>query len=490
MLFNSFGFLALLPVAVLFILVLPVSWRWLGLLVVSIAFYASFGLGNLAFLGGVVCVTIGFGLALARTKSPRPRRLLLGGGLLLIVGSLVALKFFDFFAGELEGVLANLSEPERSITLPRLGVTAPVGYSFYAFMAASYLIDVYSGKFSTTGKIGQIALYVVWFPKILAGPIERATSLLPQLAGQLKVDRAAFVTGMQLIVWGLFKKVVIADNLSLLVDRTFDIAAYAVPLELLISVYFFAFQIYCDFSGYTDIAIGVSLLFGIKLMENFRRPYLSRTAGEFWSERWHISLGQWFRDYLFIPLGGSRVGELRVYANIMFVFVVSGLWHAGLGYGVGWTFLIWGLLNGLYLWAERATRPLQTLASKHMPRLTGSRVFRIMQIVFTFHLILVSWVFFRADSIGQAKLILQKIILFLPDLPSLVLRYPFTSEHAFGAGLIALLLLVEIFDERRSIWVRLAEAPVALRWAAYYALIFSLLLLGRWQGEQFIYMQF
>ena len=163
--------------------------------------------------------------------------------------------------------------------------------------------------------------------------------------------------GLQLIGWGLFKKVVIADNLAPLVDRNFGIAAFASPIELLISVYFFAFQIYCDFSGYTDIAIGVSLLFGLQLMENFRRPYLSRSTAEFWGERWHISLGRWFRDYLYIPLGGSRSGPLRRYANIMLVFIVSGLWHAGLGYGVGWTFLIWGALNGCYQWAGLATRP-------------------------------------------------------------------------------------------------------------------------------------
>ena len=197
-----------------------------------------------------------------------------------------------------------------------------------------------------------------YFPKIFAGPIERATNFLPRVLSGLHADPVRFALGLQLIGWGLFKKVVIADSLAPLVDHSFKIVAFAPPVELLISTYFFAFQIYCDFSGYTDIALGISSLFGLELMENFRRPYLSRSTAEFWAERWHISLGRWFRDYLYIPLGGSRAGALRRAINIMVVFLVSGLWHAGLGYGVGWTFLVWGALNGAYQWAGLATRGL------------------------------------------------------------------------------------------------------------------------------------
>jgi D-alanyl-lipoteichoic acid acyltransferase DltB (MBOAT superfamily) len=288
----------------------------------------------------------------------------------------------------------------------------------------------------------------------------------------------------------LVKKVVIADNLAPFVDKTFKIAAYASPIDLLISIYFFAFQIYCDFSGYTDIAIGISLLFGIKLMENFRRPYLAKSTTEFWSQRWHISLSRWFRDYLYIPLSGSKAGEFRRYFNIMLVFVVSGLWHAGLGYGVGWTFLVWGALNGAYQWASFATRPIRSLFVKKMPAVSGSLPFRIMRVLLTFHLILFSWIFFRAQSVDQAILIIRKIWSALPGMPALVSQYPFTREQLFGVVMITLLLAIEILDERHSIWERLSRTPVALRWTVYYAVIFSLLILGRWQAKEFIYMQF
>jgi D-alanyl-lipoteichoic acid acyltransferase DltB (MBOAT superfamily) len=306
----------------------------------------------------------------------------------------------------------------------------------------------------------------------------------------LRTDPAKVVLACQLVGWGLVKKVVIADNLAPVVDRTFAIAAYASPIDLLIAVYFFSFQIYCDFSGYADIAIGVSLLFGLQLMENFRRPYLARSTAEFWAERWHISLGRWFRDYLYIPLGGGRAGPWRRALNVMVVFVVSGLWHAGLGYGVGWTFLVWGALNGAYQWAGIATQGVWRRVGQRLPRLARSAPLTVLRVLLTFHLIAFAWIFFRAKSIAEAWGIVAKIGANLADVPSLVAHFPFTPEHALGAALIALLVVVEIVDERRPIVQRLAAAPAALRWAVGYAGIFALLLLGRWQAREFIYMQF
>ena len=274
------------------------------------------------------------------------------------------------------------------------------------------------------------------------------------------------------------------------VDRAFSIAAFASPLELLLASYFFAFQIYCDFSGYTDIALGVSLLFGLRLMENFRRPYLSRSVAEFWGERWHISLGRWFRDYLYIPLGGNRVALPRRMLSLMLVFVVSGLWHAGLGWGVGWTFLVWGALNGAWVCVGAATRPLWQRLGNALPHWHDSRVLVVLRVLLTFHLILVGWVFFRAKTVADGWLVLSKIGSHLAELPTLAANYPYTSDHIVGAVLIALLLVVEILDERRPIVQRLAAWPVALRWSAWYAGLFALLLLGQWQMREFIYMQF
>jgi len=488
MLFTSLEFFAFLPLTLLVFALLPAGRRWIWLLLASCVFYGVWQPSNLIYLGAVALVAYGCGLGIQGSEGPR-RSAWLAAGLVVVLGSLFAFKFHDFIAGELERLSAVVTGAEP-VRLPRIGVTAPAGYSFYAFAAASYLIDLYARWLPEQQHAGHVALYVAYFPKIFAGPIERATHFLPQVRDGLRAHPEALVLGLQLIGWGLFKKVVIADNLAPLVDRNFAIAAFAAPMELLISVYFFAFQIYCDFSGYTDIAIGVSLLFGVKLMENFRRPYLARSTAEFWAERWHISLGRWFRDYLYIPLGGGRAGAVRRYANLMIVFLVSGLWHAGLGYGIGWTFLVWGALNGFYQWLGLATRSFWRRVAAFAPRLSGSVALLLLRVVLTFHLIAIAWVFFRAKSVGDALLILQKIGSRLTELPALALKYPFTAEHAFGFGLIGLLLAVEILDERRPLAVRLAAMPVWLRWCVYYIVIFALLILGRWQAKEFIYMQF
>ena len=486
MLFTSPEFFAFLPLVLLLFSVMPVTRRWAVLLLASYLFYGSWQPFNLVYLGVITLAMLGCGLALERATCPVLRKSLLAFGLIVLLGSLVAFKFYDFVAGELERAFASTFAP----ALPRLGISTPVGYSFYTFSAASYLIDIYARRLSGSQHPGHVALYVAYFPKIFAGPIERATTFLPQIVAGLRADPKHAIQGLQLIGWGLFKKVVIADNLAPLVDRNFGIVAFASPIELLVSVYFFAFQIYCDFSGYTDIAIGASLLFGLQLMENFRRPYLSRSTGEFWGERWHISLGRWFRDYLYIPLGGSRVGPLRRYVNVMVVFAVSGLWHAGLGYGVGWTFLVWGALNGCYQWIGLATRALWQWLGDLLPAVRNSAVLSLVRILLTFHLIAISWIFFRAKSIGDALTVIGKIGTNLLEIPSLVVQYPFTPEHGMGFALIALLLAVETLDERRPIAQRLAAAPTALRWGSYYLVIFGLLLLGRWQAKEFIYMQF
>jgi alginate O-acetyltransferase complex protein AlgI len=491
MLFNSLDFFLFLPAVLAVFAVLPARHRWLLLLVASYAFYAATELFNLIYLGAVTLVVYGCGLGMARSSRKATRVAFLTVGLAAVLGALAAFKFYDFAAGEIERLIAWAAfEAEPTRWLPRLGVTNPVGFSFYAFMAASYLIDAFVGRLDAERHPGHLALYVAYFPKILAGPIERATTFLPQLIIGLRSDPERIVMGLQLTGWGLIKKVVIADNLAPLVDRTFKIAAYASPIDLLLSAYFFAFQIYCDFSGYADIAIGVSLLFGIQLMENFRRPYLSVSTAEFWAERWHISLGRWFRDYLYFPLGGSRTSAPRRYLNVMLVFIVSGLWHAGLGYGVGWTFLVWGALNGFYQWVGLATRSIWRLVAERLPHLSASLLLHVARVLLTFHLILIGWVFFRAETVDQAILILKKIAVGLPDMPGLLSRYPFTWEHYFGVGLIVVLIGIEILDERRPIWKRLAAMPVAVRWAAYYTGMFALLLVGRWQAQQFIYMQF
>jgi len=490
MLFTSLDFFLFLLVTLLLFAAAPARTRWLLLLVASCVFYGYTRPTNLLYLGGLFFAAWLAASALQRSDEPGRRRLLLAAGLTGVLGSLVVFKFFDFFAGEIERGLNHWLAAEAHVALPRLGLAAPAGYSFIAFAAASFLIDTYRRKIVPNASAFGVATYLAWFPKILAGPIERATTFLPRMAGALRPTPEQIVLGSQLIVWGLFKKVVIADNLAPVVDHAFGIVAFASPIELALAVYFFAFQIYCDFSGYTDIAIGVSLLFGVELMENFRRPYLSQSTAEFWGERWHISLGHWFRDYLYIPLGGSRAGTTRLYVNLMIVFLVSGLWHAGLGYGVGWSFLVWGALNGAYQCAGVATRPLWTRLGTRWPSVASAWWWRLLRILVTFHLIAVTWIFFRAKSIGDAWTVMRKIGAHAGEFPALLGSYPFTVGDYLGAALIALLLVVELVDERRSIFQRLAAAPVAIRWGMVYAALGALAILGHWQVREFIYMQF
>jgi alginate O-acetyltransferase complex protein AlgI len=480
MLFNSFGFALFFLLVLIGLNSLPTNWRWAWLVVMSLVFYGWSDPKAVVYLIAVTVTAFYAGGLIESSDHPTVRRALLTGTLLLGFGSLAVFKYYDF-------VVAELSRSGGPI-LPALGFTSPPGYSFYLFGATAYIIDVYRRDLGAEVSLGRFSLFLTWFPKILAGPIERAGPFLKQAQAGFQWDSRNMVPGLQLLFWGLFKKVVVADNLAPVVDNAFSIAAYAAPLELLIACYFFAFQIYCDFSGYTDMATGASRLMGIRLSPNFRRPYLSASVSEFWASRWHISLGHWFRDYLFIPLGGSRAGSLRTYFNIMLVFLVSGLWHAGLGYGVGWTFLVWGALNGLYQWGELAARSLASRYAK--PGWSGAGWVRWTRIVLTFHLILISWIFFRASSISEATLILGRIASGLSAIPGLIGHYPFTPAHGLGAGLILSLLSFEIIDERRPVVERISALPIGLRWTGYYLVLTAIAVLGSWQGTRFIYMQF
>lgn len=482
MLFTSLAFFAFLPLVWAAFVALPAPQRTWLLLAASIVFYGAQRVQLLLPLAAVTLVVVAGVAALRRSRRRGHRRAVLAVALVLVLGALFGLKFYDFAAGEIEAAFGD-------VVLPRLGVTAPAGFSFYAFSAASVLVDAYAQRLPPA-PAARLALYLAWFPKILAGPIERATRFLPRLAAGLVATPARVVIGLQLILWGLVKKVVLADNLAPLVDRAFAIPAFASPVELLLACYLFAFQIYGDFSGYTDIAIGVSLLFGVKLMQNFRRPYLARSTAEFWAQRWHVSLGRWFRDYLYVPLGGSRAGRVRTFVNLMLVFLASGLWHAGLGFGVGWTFLVWGALNGAYGWAGLATRPLWRGLGARLPGVAASRTWAVLRVLLTFHLITLAWVFFRARSLADAVLILRRLAEQAAELPSLLLHYPFGAAHAGAAALVLGLIVLEWLDERRPLLRRLAAAPRWWRWTVWYAAIALLLLAGRWQSQEFIYMQF
>lgn len=459
MTFASLEFWLFLVGTVAVFAVIPQAWRLVFLVLASLVHYGSYGWTNLIYLGFVVTVAIG-AVALARHADMRTATT---AGALCLTAVLAAFK-------------AGLGQS--------WGLSAPAGYSFYSFAAIAYLID--SGRALSMPATapstvqGNAAIFaLVWFPKLFAGPITRSRDLAGQIEKGLRLAPSGLQIGGLLILGGLLKKLVIADNLALVVDPAFAIPDYAAPLELLIATYFFAFQIYCDFSGYTDLALGLSLIFGLALPPNFAKPYLCASVGRFWAECWHITLGKWFRDYVFIPLGGSRAGRLRTVVNLMTVFALSGLWHSGLGYGAGAGFVVWGLLNGAFVAIEQA-----------LPDAPKTRIVTALRVLITFHLILLTWVFFRAGDLDDAFTILRRVSLALPSATGVLAQYPFTTQHFIGAGLIVGLLLAEVITGNVALHRRVLALPRPARWSLVYAGMALLLLLGRWQATTFIYMQF
>lgn len=484
MLFNSFLFLAFFAVLVVVYYILPHRFRWILLILASLYYYALFNLFYVFLLLGVALVTWVLGRALGSASGVRQKKLLLTLGVLAALAPLFIFKYWDFFADSLEALLLGVGMPVQPKQFaPRLGLLLPVGLSFYTFSCVSYIADVYSAKLPAEKNLAHYLLYVSFFPKLLAGPIERATAFLPQLLRPIAFNSENVTIGLQLMLWGLFKKVVIADRLAAFVDAAYTTPSTSSPADLVIATYFFAFQIYCDFSGYTDIAIGAARVLGIDLMENFRRPYLSTSVREFWTRRWHISLASWFRDYMYIPMGGNRQGTWRSYFNQFAVFLVSGLWH-----GANWTFVIWGGMNGIYVVTSVMARGTgDRIASRlRIPAAVGA----VLSALLTFHLVLLAWVFFRAATITDALTVYTRIGQSFGVLPGLLSTQLANPAVLFSIGLILLLVVIDLLDEKRAFWEKLRTRPVYIRWSVYYALIFALIILGIWGLRQFVYLQF
>lgn len=484
MLFNSFSFLAFFTAVVVAYYVIPHKFRWGLLVAASLFFYATFKVSYVLLLLGSALVAYVVGLALGALQNAGQRKAILAVGVVASLAPLFVYKYFDFFAGSLDVLLQSAGLASQAPIFPRLGLLLPAGLSFFTFSCVSYIFDVYRGDIAPERHVGRFALYIAFFPKLLAGPIERATTFLPQLLSPVRFNAEGVTLGLQLVLWGLFKKVVIADRLAVFVDSTYQTPEFASPVALIIATYFYAFQIYCDFSGYSDIAIGAARVLGLDLMENFRRPYFATSIPEFWGRnRWHISLSRWFRDYMYIPMGGSRVPKLRFYFNAITVYMVSGLWH-----GANWTFVIWGALNGFYHVVTLATAGLRDKVAQGM-RLPATLRSLLGGLV-TFHLILVSWVFFRAASVSDAFAVFSRVTASASRLPTLFRTYPYTGEIFLSVALIGVLLLVDALDEWGAFWERLRTRPVYVRWAVYYVLLAGLIVIGQWGLKQFVYMQF
>ena len=479
MLFNSFEFLIFLPIVFLLYWFVFRGRRWQNLLVV-IASYVFYGWWDWRFLFLIAftsACSFGAGLLIEKYReTPRKAKMVSVINIVINLSILGVFKYYDFFVTAFAD--AFLGGKTRGLLLK---VILPVGISFYTFQALSYSIDVYRGKLEPTRDVVQFFAFVSFFPQLVAGPIERATNLLPQFGKPRTFDCETGIDGMRQILWGLFKKMVVADNCAIYVDQVFSSYQTQTGSTLLLAAILFAFQIYGDFSGYSDIAIGTSKLFGIRLMRNFNVPYFSRDIAEFW-RRWHISLTTWFRDYVYIPLGGSRCSKGKIVRNTFVIFLLSGFWH-----GANWTFIAWGAYHALLF------LPLVLMGKnrKYRDTVAGGRLLPSMkevgQMLLTFFLVTIGWIVFRAESIGQVWEIMCRICgKTLFSVPWLINR----SYYLPVLFSLLVLLLTEWFQRGKSHGLDFSGIrPHWVKFGIYFLITGCLFWLGG-HAESFIYFQF
>lgn len=432
------------------------------------------------------------GLLIEKSESKKQKKFYLLWSLVANIGVLAFFKYFNFFNYNITSLAETLGYHN---SIPYLSILLPIGLSFHTFQAMSYTIEVYRGHQNAERHLGIYALYVMFYPQLVAGPIERPQNVLHQFHEKHYFNYQMAADGLKLMTWGLFKKVVIADRLVSAVDQVYNNPTAYQGLPLIIATVFFSFQIYCDFSGYSDIAIGSAQVMGFKLMKNFNQPYFSKSIKEFWS-RWHISLSTWFRDYLYIPLGGNRVGKWRWYYNILIVFLISGFWH-----GANWTFIIWGGLHGFYQVFGQITVARRDKLVRLMRHNKFDHLYKVLQIATTFVLVSFAWIFFRATSLSDAFYISTHIFTgFTESLAAIRnnahIRQNFlllgqTQQAAFLAfGLLFVFLIIEHMQNKLSFLIRLKYYSFPVRMILYNLLIVSILLFGAFTKVQFIYFQF
>lgn len=490
MLFNSLQFLLFFPLVTAGAFMLPARARWIWLLLASYYFYACWRPLYAALMLFTSLLAWASALGIRRARGAAGRRVWLGLSLAVNLAVLFLYKYYNFLAGSLNSLLADWGV---ATVLPPFDGLLPVGISFYTFQALSYTIDVYRGTCRIEPHAGLFTLYVSFFPQLVAGPIERAAHLLPQFRRVHTFEYARTVAGLKTMAWGFFKKVVIADRLAVIANRGFGAADELHGIALLAATLAFAYQIYCDFSGYSDIAVGAARILGFDLMVNFRTPYFARSIPEFW-QRWHISLSTWFRDYVYIPLGGNRAGRARHLANLFIVFLVSGLWH-----GAAWTFVWWGAYHGILMIAHNLLAPA---FARVTARRGVARGLAPAQVLATFLLVGIGWVLFRAASLADALTILRAIGAGLGEacrqgadpawwrgvLGQLGTR---REELAIALGAVLLLEGVQAGCAFGRLHERFARAPRVLRWTWYYVFVLILLGFGSFNSAQdFIYFQF
>lgn len=497
MIFNTLDFLLFLPVVVLLHYLLPHKYRNLLLLAASYFFYASYNLGLTLFLIICTAVTYGLGLAIGRNEDDKAAKRLMTIGVVLNVGTLGVYKYFNFVSES----LASISGGEAF----KLNWLVPLGISFIIFQTVSYLVDVYRKKISAEKNLLKFALYVAFFPKVVQGPIERAGDILPQFDKIRYFEHKRFSEGMLMVIYGLFMKMVVADNAAVIVNSVYgNLSSYS-GAAILVATLMFALQIYCDFAGYSYTAIGAARLLGFDFKENFRQPYLSVSVSEFW-RRWHISLNTWLRDYVYIPLGGNRCSKVRKNFNTLTTFAISGLWH-----GANWGYIIWGVINGVYIIIESAIMDLlkkQKKADEKEQNPARAAAGQVLHRFLTFCAVVFAWIFFRARYLADSLTAISRIFTKFDwkGFSDYITETMNAGDKAVFLGLnvsysltalcisMIVVLIVDLLSQKMNLPERLAEGTRWIRWPVYLILLFAIILFGvygyGYDAGSFIYAAF
>jgi alginate O-acetyltransferase complex protein AlgI len=477
MLFNSISFLIFFPVVTIIYFLLPHKFRWFLLLAASCFFYMFFKPVYILILFFTIIIDYFAGIYIERQTYLKKRKQYLIISIIANVSVLAIFKYYNFINGNIDGLASYFGFKNQ---IPYLNILLPIGLSFHTFQAMSYTIEVYKRNQKAEKHFGIYALYVMYFPQLVAGPIERPQNVLHQFHTKHYFNANRTIDGLQLVMWGFFKKIVIADRLALCANEVFNNVHYYKGGPLILGILFFTFQIYCDFSGYSDIARGCSRIMGIELMKNFNAPYLAKSIKEFWG-RWHISLSTWFRDYLYIPLGGNKVSVAKSYANILIVFLVSGLWH-----GANWTFVVWGFIHGICNITGIAFKKSFSSFKSGLKYLNSLGSF--FSWGNTFIIVSVAWVFFRANSLGDAVYFFKNVLKI--DYKHII-SIPIFSYFYYILSFILIILLfgLEYLYEKRILKKSILDKK---GWQfLYFSVLFLLIyVFGIFEQQSFIYFQF
>lgn len=479
--FSSISFLIFMVAVFLLYWVLPHKLRWPVLLAANVLFYASFETKYLVLILLLTVVSYFCGILLEKKR--KHAKLILVLSVLFTLSFLLVYKYTGFALESVRSVCSRFAIP---LSVPMLKIVQPLGISFFTFQIVGYLADVYKGKTTACTHPGKYAVFVSFFPNITSGPIERAAHFLPQLDEEKKFDYEKAVAGASLLLVGLFKKIVIADTLASYADRVFNSPADFAGPALLLAILLYTVQIYCDFSGYSDMAVGIARLLGFDLIENFKYPYFSHSIKEFWS-RWHISLSTWLRDYVYIPLGGSRVSKARRNFNLIVTFLVSGIWH-----GANWTFVLWGLIHGIAQAIETSITEFarKKRAAEQVVKIRRGSAF--LKWLYTTAVVCLAWVFFRANSLSDAFLILRNLLRPAPLGASLTSMNLSGTKLLTLGGLLLILAGYDYFDSRSNLIAKFRNLKWPIRWVVYTVLAVIVIVMKLHNGADagFIYFSF